>query len=75
MDPVVEPLTLMGLVTQPQNVRPKGVPMLEHVQLVMESVALVRMLFLHSVEILREINFGASKSAKSAILTHLEALM
>ena len=25
-------------------------------------------------EILREINFGDSKSAKSAILTHLEAL-
>ena len=45
MDPVVEPLTLMGLVTQPQNVRPKGVPMLEHVQLVMEYAVLVSMIF------------------------------
>ena len=46
MDPVVEPLTLMELVTQPQNVRPKGVPMLEHVQLVMEYAVLVSMIFL-----------------------------
>ena len=55
MDPVVEPLTLMGLVTQPQNVRPKGVPMLEHVQLVMEYAVLVSMLYLHSVEIKHDV--------------------
>ena len=32
------------------------------------------MIFLSLDKILREINFGDSRSAKSAILTHLEAL-